>query len=130
MKYLSEEDIIEIHSILIDKIGGSHGIRDRGTISSIVSQPKQNVFGEELYTNIYTKAAAYTRGIIFNHPFIDSNKRTAIVSAFVFLEDNNFKITAQKGEVEKFTLKIISEKLEIKDIASWLEENTKKLKNS
>ncbi|MEX1014997.1 MAG: type II toxin-antitoxin system death-on-curing family toxin [Candidatus Paceibacterota bacterium] len=127
MKYLSEEDIIEINSFIIDETGGSHGIRDLNSISSIVAQPKQKVFSKELHNDIYKKAACYTRGVIFNHPFIDGNKRTAMTSAFIFLEDNGFISTVKKGGIEKYALEIVLKKKNIDSIAAWLKNNTKKI---
>lgn len=127
MKYLLEEDIIQINSFILDETKGSHGIRDRGSLSSIVAQPKQKAFGKEFHSDLYSKAACYIRGIIFNHPFIDGNKRTAMASAFIFLEDNGFKSIAKDHEIEKFALRIIEEGLEIKQIAAWLEKNTEEI---
>lgn len=127
MKYLLEEDIIQINSFILDETKGSHGIRDRDALSSIAAQPRQKTFNKELYPDIYKKAACYIRGIIFNHPFVDGNKRTAITAAFLFLEDNGFRSVAKKGEIEKFTLEIIDKKLGIEEITIWLKENIEEL---
>ena len=127
MKCLSKEDILQIHSMAIDETGGIHGIHNYDAVLSLEITPKQKVFGKELYPTIFLKAAVYARNIIMNHPFLDGNKRTGMISASVFLEDNGYKIIAKKGEIEKFALKIISDKLDLDLIAGWFKKYSKKL---
>lgn len=126
MKYLSSEDILQIHSVVIDETGGMHGVRDMHIVLSLENSPRQAVFGKELYPDVFDKAAVYAMNIISNHPFIDGNKRTGMTAAFVFLEDNGFIAKANEGEIEKFALAIIKEKLEIKEIAVWLKKHSRK----
>ncbi len=112
--------------MVIDETGGAHGVRDRNAVLSLENLPRQAVFGKELYPTIFGKAAVYARNIIFNHPFIDGNKRTGMTSAAVFLENNNCKLIAEEGEIEKFALKIISDRLELADIADWFRKHSKR----
>ena len=126
MEYLTGEDIAQIHSMIIDETGGSHGIRDRHVLATLEGLPQQQTFGKELYPTPFLKAAVYVRNIIFGHPFIDGNKRTAMTAAGVFLENNGYAVTAEKGEVEKFVLYIIEERLELGDIAEWLKKHSRK----
>ena len=107
MDYLVKEDILLIDSIIIDETGGSHGVRDYHAILTLEDLPRQTVFVKELYPTVFLKAALYVRNIIMGHPFVDGNKRTGMTAASVFLENNGYKITAQKGEIEKFALKIV-----------------------
>jgi len=69
----------EIHKILIAKFGGSHGVRDYGTLLSALSRPYQTFDGKDLYPTAIQKAAALIESILINHPFIDGNKRTGYV---------------------------------------------------
>lgn len=126
MKYLSAEDILHIHSLLIDETGGAHGVRDQHALLSLAGLPKQKVFGRELYPTIFDKAAVYARNIIFGHPFVDGNKRTAMTATSVFLEDNGYSITAAKGEIERFALAVLHEKLNASEIAAWLKNHCRK----
>lgn len=128
LRYLSAEDILRIHSIVLDETGGSHGVRDQGVVFTLENLPRQSAFEKELYPTIFEKAGVYSRSIILNHPFVDGNKRTGVTSASVFLEDNGFKLTAKEGELEKFAIRIILEKLEISDIADWFKKHSKKIK--
>lgn len=124
MQYLSAEDILNIHSVIVDETGGAHGVREHGALLTLEDLPKQIAYGIELYPHVFTKAAVYIRNVIFGHPFIDGNKRTAMACGDVFLQLNGYLITAPKGGVEKFALRVIEDHLELKDIASWLEMNT------
>lgn len=128
MKYLSAEDILQIHSMIIDETGGLHGVRDYHAILSLENTLKQKVFGKELYPTIFLKAAVYTRNLIMSHSFVDGNKRTGMTAAAVFLENNGYIITAKKGEIEKFALRVINEKLGLEEIADWFKGNSKKIK--
>ena len=126
MKYLSAEDILQIHSVVVDETGGSHGVRDNNITLSLEGASAQNVFGKELYPTLFLKTAVYIRNILMNHPFIDGNKRTGMACAAVFLEDNGYIISVKDGEIEEFALRVIKEKLDLETIALWLEENSKK----
>lgn len=126
MKYLLVADILLIHSAVVDETGGSHGVRDNKTLLALEALPKQSAFGQELYPTLFHKAAVYIRNIIFAHPFIDGNKRTAMTAADVFLQLNEHKIIVEKGGVEKFALAIIEHHLEINDITDWLKKNSQK----
>ena len=128
VNYLTKEQILLIHSILIDETGGSHGVRDHNAILALEGLPRQSVFGKELYPTVFLKAAVYCRNILFNHPFFDGNKRTGMTTAGIFLENNGYHIIAQEGQIEKFALEIIRERYDVQDIARWLKINSKKRK--
>jgi len=119
---------LQIHSMAIDETGGIHGIHNYDAILSLEVTPKQKVFGKELYPTIFLKAAVYARDIIMIHPFLDGNKRTGMISASIFLEDNGYKIVVKEGEIEKFALRIISEKLNLDTIVAWFKKHSKKVK--
>ena len=124
MNYLTTENILQIHAFVIDETGGSHGLRDRGALLSTVALPAQTAFGQELYPTIFIKAAVYTRNIIFSHPFVDGNKRTAMTATVVFLEDNGYIFVVHQGQIEKFALSVIEKKLDTEAIASWFKNHS------
>lgn len=117
-----------LHSMAIDETGGMHGIRDAHALLSTVDLPRQKVFGNELYKTVFEKAAVYTRNIIGSHPFIDGNKRTSMLVAGIFLEENGYRVIAEEGEIEKFALAIVREKYDLPKIAEWLKKHCKKIK--
>jgi len=128
MKYLTLEQLLELHVLAVRQGGGSEGIRDMGRLESAVASQTQFVFGEELYNSVFEKAAALARGIIGDHPFIDGNKRTAMLSSLTLLEINGYKFVAKKGEVEDFAVHIAVKNPGIGEIAAWYRRYSKKLK--
>lgn len=126
MRYLTLEQVLQLHVIAIRHSGGTEGIRDLGRIESVIAAQRQAVFGEELYVTVYEKAAAIVRGIIADHPFIDGNKRTGMLAALTFLRVNNYSFTAKTGELEDFAVKIATEKLDVKVIAAWFKRHSTK----
>ena len=75
MRYLSLQEVISLHSLVIAQSGGSPGLRDRGALESAVAQPEASFDGEDLYPDLASKAAALGHSLIQNHPFVDANKR-------------------------------------------------------
>jgi death-on-curing protein len=123
--YLTEEEILLAHFKLIERYGGSHGVRDLERIKSVAAAPTQEVFGQEQYPDLFEKAAVYARNIIGDHPFSDGNKRTGITSAFLFLQKNNYTSSAKLGEIEDFAVYIATKKPEVTEIAAWLKAHAK-----
>lgn len=127
MKYLTAEQVLFIHSRLIDETGGSHGIRDLGLLQSAVSRPMATFGGEDLYPDIFQKAAALMESLVKNHPFIDGNKRTAISSAGLFLRINGYSLETSQKELEDFTLKMATGKIALNDAAKWFKQYSQKI---
>ena len=123
MIILTLEQLLEIHSLAIDTTGGSAGIRDLGRLEAAIATQTQNVFGEELYSSIVDKATALIRAIIADHPFVEGNKRTAMLTGITFLEINSLSFVAKPGEIEDFAVNIATEHLDIPLISAWLNKH-------
>lgn len=119
MRYLTPEQVLFIHSRLIDETGGSHGIRDIGLLESALARPKATSGGSELYPDIFHKAVALMESVIKNHPFIDGNKRTAITSAGIFLQRNGYLPNATQEEIENFTIGMATGKSSFSGAVKW-----------
>lgn len=124
MKYVSGEDILVIHSEIIDQTGGSHGLRDVNLFLSIIERPKTCFGGKEMYTDVFAKAACYLESLAGRHVFIDGNKRTALAAAARFLFLNGYELSASSKAAENFMLRVVEEKISIEGIAKWLSKNT------
>ncbi|MFC2447868.1 MAG: type II toxin-antitoxin system death-on-curing family toxin [Candidatus Nanoperiomorbus sp.] len=124
MVYLTLEQIIRLHALVLVKDGGAGGIRNLGQLEAAVSTQYQTVFGKELYTTVCDKAAALVRGIICDHPFIDGNKRTAMLAGLTLLEMNEYNFIARQGELEDFAVHIAVSHLNASVIADWLEQHS------
>lgn len=124
MIYFTLEEIELLHMQIIDASSGSHGIRDRGRLESVVATQTQEVFGKKLYESPHEIAAAMMRGIIADHAFVDGNKRTGVMSAIVFLERNGTETRINDQELEDFAVRVAVEHLSVEDITVWLEERS------
>lgn len=123
MKILSLEQLLEIHALVTQATGGGIGLRDLGRLEAAIATQTQNVFGEELYPRIVDKTAAVIRCIIADHPFVDGNKRTAMLTGLTILELNGVQLLIQSGQIEDFAVKVAIDKLDVPAIASWLYEH-------
>lgn len=128
LKFLSVEEVKDIHDLLVNKFGGLHGVCSPELLDSGVARMRASFGGEDLYPTIFDKAAALFQSLCKNHPFLDSNKRTSFVAAVTFLEINGYETKFLKDEAEKFVLKVATNKLEIKEIANFFKKHSKKLK--
>jgi death-on-curing protein len=124
MNILSLEQLLEIHALVVEATGGSIGLRDLGRLEAAIATQTQNVFGEELYPSLIDKAAAIIRGIIADHPFVDGDKRTAMLACLTLLEINGIRFAAEPGELEDFAVKVANDMLDIPSIVAWLRERT------
>ncbi len=128
MNYLTHEQVLFIHYRLIEKTGGSHGIRDVGLLQSAVARPAATFDNNDLYPDLFSKVASLMHSIVKNHPFVDGNKRTAISAASIFLFRNNYTLTVSNKELERFTLRVASTNTEIDEISMWFKKHSEKIK--
>ena len=124
MNTITLGQLLQVHVLVASATGGSMGLRDLGRLEAAIATQTQTVFGEELYPSIFDKAAAMIRTIIADHPFIDGNKRTGMLTGLVLLEINRQQFIAKPSEIEDFAVSIAIDKLDIPAIASWLREHT------
>ncbi len=122
--FLSVEQVEEIHDNQIELYGGHPGIRDRGSLESAVAVPRATFGGKLLYPSMFLMAAAYLHGLANNHPFIDGNKRCAMMTVVVFLQMNGFELEVGEDELVEFTVKVITERLTREVISEFLENHS------
>lgn len=119
MRFLTKEEVLELHADAIAKFGGEYGIRDDGLLESAITAP-ENRFCYEPETDIAALAATYAYHINKNHAFIDGNKRTAAAASEVFLNLNNVQLTASDDELIDLHLNIEANKLSREDVENSL----------
>jgi death-on-curing protein len=120
MKVITLEQLLQIHALVLKETGGSEGLRDLGRLEAALATQTQHVFDQELYQGNIEKASALIRGIIADHPFVDGNKRTAMLVGLTFLAINNVSLLIPEGELEDFAVKIALRKMDVPDIATWV----------
>lgn len=127
MDYLSLTELLLVHARLIQQIGGAEGVRDLALLESAVARPKAMFSGEDLYPDVWEKAAALMESLIQNHPFVDGNKRTGLAAAGIMLERNGYRFTADNDQVFDLTMNVARGDMGHKEITRWLEENCEPL---
>ncbi|MFA5576364.1 MAG: type II toxin-antitoxin system death-on-curing family toxin [Tissierellaceae bacterium] len=120
MKRLSKDQVIKIHSMLIEQTGGSDGIRDDGLLDSALNAPFQTFDGEYIYRTIKAKAAKLGYFLVKNHPFIDGNKRIGILVMIAFLEINGIEIICTDEELITLGLGLAEGLIDDEDLLNWI----------
>lgn len=118
MKILSKEQILDLHTYLIETSGGSDGVRDDGLLDSALNAPFHNFDGVEFFPSVQAKVARLCYGLISNHPFVDGNKRIkahAMLADTRFI-DSNYKLFYEYKLTKVDTLYILM----IKGLMKWL----------
>ena len=119
--WLRQDVVIAIHDEQIAEHGGHPGSRESGLLSSALARPHNKMAYQT--ESVFNLAAAYAAGIIFNHPFIDGNKRTGFLAAFTFLDLNGWRLTASEAEVVDAVLALAVKEMDEANFAKWLEDN-------
>ncbi len=125
-KFLTVEQVIEIHDAFLMDHGGLPGIRDKGLLISAVEMPRTSMYGEYLHKTIYNKAAAYLFHIVQNHPFNDGNKRTGALTAILFLEENGTNTVFSDNDYEEFVVGVAQGRKNKEEIAYFLKHGKEK----
>lgn len=127
MNYLYPNQILFLHSRVIEASGGSQGVRAQGLMESAVYRPQASFGGADLYPDIFSKAAALGHSIIKNHPFVDGNKRTGFEAMRLMLRINGLDLRADEDQKYEFVMKISAGRdLDEHGIAKWLERRSRK----
>jgi death-on-curing protein len=120
--WLDGRDARTIHERLLALHGGAEGVRDAGLLESALARPQQlAAYGDNL--DVSDLAAAYTAGVVKNHPFIDGNKRTGFVLGILFLEINGMRFTASEESAAQATLDLAAGNMDMIGYATFLREN-------
>jgi death-on-curing protein len=92
--YLTSADVLALHHVLIERYGGTLGLRDMGALEAAVFRPQCGY-----YADIREEAAALLESLLINHPFVDGNKRTALAACDVFLRINGQALNADAASL-------------------------------
>ena len=125
MKYLFPKQVLYLYQRIIQQSGGGLGLRDEGLLESAVYRPQASFGGQDLYPDLFSKAAALGHSIIANHPFIDGNKRVGFEAMRLMLRLNRYDLHAPLTAKYEFVMEIANGKLTEQAIADWLKHHSK-----
>ena len=122
IRWVPEAALRAMHAAMIAEHGGRPGIRDVGLLSSALARPRnRRAYGTS--ATLFDLAAAYGFAIVKDHPFIDGNKRAALMAMYVFLEINGHRLEAPEVEAVDVMLRLASGELAEKGLSRWLKAN-------
>ena len=127
-KFLDKETILYFHSDQIKRYGGSFGVRDENLLESALAQPQATFNGKYLHKIIYEKAAAYAYHLCKNHPFIDGNKRIALIAMVTFLYVNRYELKISEKEMYLLIMGIANNSISKEDLTDYIKNYTTKHK--
>ena len=121
--WIDEREALALHNRLHALYGGAMGLRDLGLLQSALARPRQlQAYGRN--PEVIELAAAYTAGILHNHPFLDGNKRIGFVLGVLFLEMNGYRLTASEEDATQAVLGLTEGTLDEAAFVAWLRGNS------
>ncbi len=117
--FLSLDQVVRIHTAMIERYGGHAGLRDPGLLASALAVPQASFGGQPLHADVFEMAAAYLFHIVSNHPFFDGNKRAGAASAVVFLALNDVGIRADEDGLVDITMAVARSEATKADVAAF-----------
>lgn len=120
--WIANLEVLAVHDRQLAEHGGAAGVRDIGLLETAIARPQQlHAYGDP---DIFDLAAAYTFGIVQNHPFVDGNKRTGFITGILFVELNGRRFTASEPDATQAVLDLAIGEMSEGEFAAWLRENT------
>lgn len=125
--WIDERDALALHDRLLGLHGGAAGVRDGGLLKSALARPQHRLAYAES-PDLIELAAAYTAGIMRNHPFLDGNKRTGFVVGILFPELNGYRFTATEEAAAQAVMELAAGNLDEIGYANFLRANSSRHK--
>ena len=125
MRFLTLFDVLQLHLLVIERTGGSTGVRDLHALQSAIAQPRMSFEGQELYPDLETKATALCFSLVGNHPFVDGNKRVGHAAMETFLVLNGLELDATIEEGVRTMLALAAGELSREQLLAWVRRHTR-----
>jgi death-on-curing protein len=122
--FLTLDEVLAIHADQIRRYGGRTGLRDLGLLQSALAMPETTFEGEFLHGTVFEKAGAYLFHVARNHPFVDGNKRTALMCALVFLGLNGWRLEAKSEALYELVDGVAEGSVDKAEVAVFLRQSS------
>lgn len=122
--WVRQDVVLAMHEEALMLHGGPEGVRDMGLLESALARPKNLLAYSEQSPSLARFAAAYAKGIVADHPFVDGNKRTAFTVSVTFLRLNGLKLTAPKEDRVLTFWSLADGSLTESQLGDWFERFT------
>lgn len=121
MIWVTAEDVMCLHSRLIERSGGLDGLRDRAGLEAAIGAPMQSFGGTDLYPTQIEKIARLGYGLAGNHAFLDGNKRIGALMAQLLLKWNGYLLELQTGELSDMFISIAAGRNTEQELLDWIQ---------
>ena len=119
--WLSSQMIVAIHDEQLATYGGAAGLRDEGMLESALDRPRNKWTSKQ--AELAELAAAYAFGIARNQPFVDGNKRTALLALYTFLGVNDIEFDVPEAEAASIILSLAAGEVSEESLTRWIRDN-------
>jgi len=124
--WINSRDALKYHDLALVQHGGAEGVRDRAALEAALARPRNLLAYAEKEPSVFQLAAAYAFGIARSHPFVDANKRTALVVAITFLEANGFEVVGPREDEYLMFFGLAEGTVTEPQLGRWFENNSRK----
>jgi death-on-curing protein len=128
-RYLTPEQIQWIHRRVVETTGGSPRVRDLNLVQSSAVRPSAGAGRRDTYHTIPEKAAALLESLVLYHPFVDGNKRCALVATGIFLERNGWRLEPRPADTQRFLNRLAGGATRFPDVVRWVERNSRRVRS-
>lgn len=125
MIWITPDDVVRLHTRIIQVTGGLDGVRDHGALESAMFAPLQTFGGQELYGSEVEKIARIGYGLASNHAFLDGNKRIGALTVQLLLKWNGYELILQEGELSDMFISIADGAADEEDLLQWIQQHLK-----
>lgn len=115
--------VLEIHTILLNQFGGKEGVRDLAALESAIQRPYSGLSEQQFYPTAEEKAASVLESIVAGHPFTDGNKRTGYVLMRLMLMQHGLDIAAAEDEKYALVIGVASGDVKFDEILYWIKQH-------
>ena len=123
VRFPSTDEVVAMHERLIERFGGSAGMRDPGLLESALYRPQSGY-----YQDLSEMAAALFESLLMNHPFVDGNKRVAFFVTDVFLRMNGHFLNVEDGPAHAFLMeRFETNTCDFQHLLPWMRESIREL---
>jgi len=121
IEWLTAPMVVAIHDEQLAIHGGPGGVRDAGALESALGRPRNKWAYEQ--AELPELAAAYAYGLAKNHPFVDGNKRTALLTLYTFLGINGVDFVVPEADAAAIILALAAGEVSEDGLARWIRDN-------
>ena len=123
MIWITADDVIALHSRVIQTSGGIDGLRDRAGLAAALAAPVRAGGGRDLFPSRRETCARLGYGLAANHAFIDGNKRIGAMMTQLLLKWNGFQLELQTGELSEMFIAIADGRADEAALLLWLQKH-------